>query len=307
MKRVLVLSFSDDKNKNILLDLINDSEKADAACVFVSHNIFLRAIRRWSLLYRLPGVGCWMGAWKHQIKEYDVVICIASSYSSAVLEWIHKKNPNAKLVNYYWDKISVANYPIIDSMAYENWSFDKKDCEKYGFQYNAQFFVNDLKLEKAKLTYDISFVGADREGKWQDRITFVDNCYDLFQQYGFCTYFYFVSKNPPFQRDYIYDKRLTEEEFYQVTAQSKVVLEIVQPEEEWLTLRPLLALSNMKKLITNNKWIKEERFYSKENVFILGEDENDRLFHFVNTPFVEIKEEDLKYYELEAWLERFCR
>lgn len=302
--KTLLLFFNDEKSKNILLDTINDSGFADARCALYSCNIFFRAIRKLILTYHLVGISFWLGDWKNKINEYDTIVCIASQFSPSILKWIHRKNSKAKLVNYYWDKISVSGYPIIEDNVYENWSFDKQDCLEYGLKYNAQFFLNDLKLKNDIIEYDISFVGADREGKWKNRIHTVDKAYQLFQQYGFHIFFYFVSKTED-TKEYIYENRLTEEQFYDVIAKSKIILEVVQPGMEWITLRPLLALSNGKKVITNNKHIKEEKFYLKENIFILGEDNEDELENFVYSPFKEIDVENMKYYELESWVYRF--
>ena len=84
-----------------------------------------------------------------------------------------------------------------------------------------------------------------------------------------------------------------------------MVVDIVEKEIQWQTLRPLLALTNKKKLITNNVGIRNEKYYSPDNIFILGEDDSEKLKDFVNSDFVSIDPNDLNYYNASSWLSRF--
>lgn len=70
-----------------------------------------------------------------------------------------------------------------------------------------------------------------------------------------------------------------------------------------MTQRPFLALSNNIKLVTNNKKIKDMDFYSPDNIFILEDDNISDLCDFLKNP-IDIKN-DLKYYSLSEWKERF--
>ena len=88
-------------------------------------------------------------------------------------------------------------------------------------------------------------------------------------------------------------------------AQGRVILDVVEQGAEWMTLRPLLALSNHKKVITNNHYIKKEKYYSRDNIFILGEDSDRTLKEFITSPFKEINESTLAYYSCREWVKRF--
>lgn len=120
---------------------------------------------------------------------------------------------------------------------------------------------------------------------------------------GFNIYFYYVSND--IDRHYKHLHRISEKEYHSIVGKSKTVLEIVQPGQEWMTLRPLLALSNEIKVITNNRLIENERFYSPDNIFIFGKDSIDRLENFINSEFKAIDSLNLKYYECQQWVKRF--
>lgn len=72
-----------------------------------------------------------------------------------------------------------------------------------------------------------------------------------------------------------------------------------------MSLRPMEALFFGKKLITNNPNIKRERLYHPDNVFIWGEDDIMQLHDFVMSPFHALPNELLRYYDINAWIERY--
>lgn len=302
---VLILFFNSPKNKNIILDSINMTEGFSAQCVFFDVPKILRMVRRLHIKSGLPGISIWFMSWKKKIAQYKKVICIASSYSNNILKWIKLKVPSSQLINYYWDRIDISNYPVIKCKEYVNWTFCKYDSEKYGMPYNPQFYVETMELPKSDLLYEVSFVGADRQGKWTERCKYVVKAYDMLKKHDLNLYFHLVTQSNNVPVEIKKDAFLTEHEYNGVVASSKAVLEIVQPGKEWITLRPLLALTNGKKVITNNRYISEELFYSKDNVFILGVDDESKISDFVNSSYVHIDRSRISYYELKQWGKRF--
>ena len=110
-----------------------------------------------------------------------------------------------------------------------------------------------------------------------------------------------IRKNRPFELK----KYLNEEEYYKVLMQSKAILDITEPGNEWLTLRPVEALYLGKKLITNNRFITEEKLYCKKNVFILGADPIGKLKDFIESGYEPMNQEIKDYYSALTWLNRF--
>lgn len=304
-KPVLLLSYNNADAENILMDAVNKSERVETRCTLKSHGILLRGIRRFMLDRGMPGAEIWLGDWRKRIHEYEVIVLTAARYTPGILHWIHKKNPQVRLINYYWDKVEISGYPIKESKEFENWSFDREDCKRYGFQYNPQYYSKHLSLPRGNEKYDVSFVGADREGTWPERADVVNKTYKLLKEHGFYTFFYFVTDNSKVEKEIIHKNRLSEKEFLKVTGSSKAVVDLVQPGKEWMTLRPFLALANGRKLITNYTGIQQYGFYDRNNIFILGMDTMERLKEFMETPFSVGKDGELKKYEVDVWAERF--
>ena len=65
------------------------------------------------------------------------------------------------------------------------------------------------------------------------------------------------------------------------------------------------ALFLEKKLITNNKDIKNYDFYNPSNIFILGENNIEDIKEFINKPYEKVEQKIIDYYDFEQWLSRF--
>ena len=285
--------------------MIQETGACDATCVLKSINRVLRFFRRIHLSMTSIGSGIWFENWKNSISSYDLVICIASRYSRNVLKWIKKHNSKCRCINYYWDSIEISEYPVHDDFSYENWSFYKRDCEKYKMMYNPQFFLDNMLFPCRHKIYDVSYVGADRNGKLKDRSNLVQKYYEIFETIGVKTYFYYVTNDDTVNENIKKERLIPEVEFYAICANSKAILDLVESKVNWLTFRPLLAIRNRIKVITNNRAIINELFYTSKNIFILGIDDDDKLLDFINSDFVEIDETKLAYYEFNTWLSRF--
>ncbi len=303
--RLVIFSQGYERKYTSVIEGLNSIEGVFAADNLKDQNLFLRVLRRIHILSKVPGIGFWLGDWKKVLPECDTLICMANMYSPYILRWVKKHYPNIRCINYFWDEIVVSGYPIIKTDEFENWSFCRGDCEQYGLNFNPQFYAGSTRLPELPAEYDVVFVGADREGKWKSRADELNKVLKLLKQEKLTSYIWFVSENPSVPEEVRKKKRLSEREYQTATAKAKAVLELVDLKNPWMTLRPLLALKNGKKVITNNPSIQKEKFYSPSNVFILGHDSDDKLKEFIDTPFEEISEEVLHYYEASEWIERF--
>ncbi|NLT08223.1 MAG: hypothetical protein GXY08_01805, partial [Ruminococcus sp.] len=72
-----------------------------------------------------------------------------------------------------------------------------------------------------------------------------------------------------------------------------------------LTLRNMEAIFNGKKQITDNTAIRKYNFYSRDNVFILGEDDFSKIEEFVRTPSLGYDRKIVNYYTFDEWIKRF--
>lgn len=303
MGKIVVLTFNKEKGDKYILEELNAVEGISAFPVLRDVNFFEKCVRRINFTLLPRHIDQWLSkTWKNQIKSDDIVICMAAFWSPTILKRIKSKF-NCRCINYYWDKINVAGYPVIYDKAYENWTFDLEDSKLYQMKYNPQFYVNDIQISNRKIKYDVMFVGADRNGKLENRVKMANECYRCMKKMGLTTYFHLLTNSDKADREIVHHESISMRNLLQIMRQSKSVLELVEPNEEWLTLRPFQALSNNVKLITNNKKIADYDFYSQQNIFVIGEDRWEDLAKFLNSPFEYVPA--LENYSVYNWRDRF--
>lgn len=301
---ICCLFFNQPGKENIFVDQMK--RKIATYCVLKNVGILGRAIRKIHIKTGLPGMHIWFTDWYKDIKKYDIIICVATEYSIPVLRWIRRKVSNeTRLINYYWDEIEISGYPIVYDKKFENWSFNKNNSDKYNMRYNPQFWIKTMNLETENCVYDVSCVAGDRNGKYAERTELVNKLYSLLCEKKLKSFFWYVSSSDLVKDEIKRDKDLTQREFLECIKKSKSIIELTEKDNPWITQRTLYALSNKKKLITNNYYIIDEKFYNSNNIFIIGRDDLNNLESFIKSPFQNIEEEALTWYELEEWIKRF--
>lgn len=275
-------------NKKYFLENIKEMQK------YYSFNFdFLKILSlklmkksKFSLLFKL----C-LGKWKKTINNYDMVILFDDEYDIEISRYIRRKNKKIKIILWYWNPVSsYVNGAHETDCVDEIWTYNKFDAEKYNFKYNTQFYIKE-NLENKKMKYDIVFCGKNK-GR-EDNIL---NVQKEIEKENLICYFKIVNS----KKDYISYK-----DYLDLILSSKCILDYNNEEIAPLTLRPLEALFYNKKLVTNNKDIKNYDFYNSNNIFILGEDKLENLKDFLDREYVEIDKEIIENYSYNKWIQRF--
>jgi len=264
---------------------------------FKKVNFLEKFLRKFSFITNI-GLYFWFSDWKKNIKGANVIIIFATNRYDFI-EYIAKKNSNARIIVWYWNPVFRCFDP--EKLKYKNieyWSFDKDDCNKYKLNYNTTFYFDNIELKKNIIKNDVIFLGADK-----GRYAKLKEIEELLQSYDLSTNFHVVpdkgEENPNNIQPLSYKKYL------ELISSSKVILDYLQEGQKGLTLRPMESIFFKKKLITNDINIRNENFYLKENIFIIGVDKNESLKSFVNLPYVDIDKEIVQHYDFNNWIERF--
>lgn len=199
---------------------------------------------------------------------------------------------------YYWiwnplrgDKKVVRNIQVLKKMGVEIHTFDKKDASMYNLQFDNQFFpiMSNMNYEPPVIEQDFYFVGFAK-----DRRPLIDEIKNNLSNFRFK--FIVAEKN---------DDCITYEESIENIKRSNCIVEIVQGEQNGLTLRSLESLTFKKKLFTNNKSIINYPFYCHENVFIFGTDDINRIQEFIESPWKEIPLKIIREFDVNEWIKNF--
>lgn len=236
-------------------------------------------------------------------KEYDYVfICQAEATPMSFLRVVRNMNPNARLVLMLWDSVAnkVNTLEKLDLFD-EVFSFDKKDCDKFGLTFRPLFFdkeYEELSKAETEFVYDLFFVGTVHS----DRYLILNEVRQQFEKNNLNVFYflYIPSKIMYYQRKLLTSElkgsEITDFSFIglpseQLTAklkQSKAVVDIQHPKQTGLTMRTIEMLGANKKIITTNKDIQHYDFYHQNNICIVDRNSVVVPAEFMTAPYVPV-------------------
>lgn len=235
-----------------------------------------------------------IGNWKDEIDSTDIFIMFDSHYSRDIANYIKYINPSSKIYFYFWNIITDKNKHFFDENVVDQfWTFDSEDAKKYSINYNPQFYTRNITLNQSGVIMDTFFLGREKNRK---EITCGIN--DTLDKLGLNAKVYLIPNG---------DTLYSYPSYLEKVAQSKSILDIINPNQSGLTLRCMESLFFQKKLITNNLRISEYDFYNPQNIFILGKDNDGKLLEFINSDYIGVDEEVVANYDYSNWVKRFTK
>ena len=287
--KTLLLIEADPKADIFFNDWISRGYKADV--LFKRKNKILRAIRRYWLKYNLPFSYLWYNKWFNELSDYDAVIIHMSRLTRFMPFIIRRKYPKIRIICWYWNTVNSESVPIKkDDDKIEYWSFDDIDCENYLLNKNIQYYCEPMTLNKKEPESDIYFIGRSK-----GRQSKIDLVKELAENKGFRCDFNVVDDDDIIPYSEVKDKLL----------KTRCVLEINKKDQIGFTLRAMESLFYEIKLVTDNKLIINEPFYNKDNVFVLGLDDNDDMKSFFDKPYNHSVDKFKKDYDIDRWFNNF--
>lgn len=187
--------------------------------------------------------------------------------------WIRYKQKGIKVVLFLFDSIELGFMQYFQKKILDYikrgfidvvYSFDRNDCSKYGFLYWEQVCTPIPYQKNNSVDIDLYFAGRDK-----GRYDLISSIASKAVSKGFR----FVCRMPDLNtkksgklKDLLHEcfkeELLTYNEILLEEQQSNCLLDIVQQGQTGLTWRVIEALYYNKKLITNNKSVKNNRYYN---------------------------------------------
>ena len=265
-------------------------------------------IRLFNKVGLLPRLFLFNHKWVRQLKNNDAIVIFDGDSINKVAESILKKFPTKKIIVWYWNPISKAALlpKELDERINSVWTYDSYDSKKYKINLNSQFYFKELvpiNSEKHMMKRDVFFVGADK-GREKE----LKKLGNIFTEENIKFYFHLTKLWNSEKQSDSYSAPLSYPEVILNIIESKAILDLVgDKRQEGMSLRPLESLFLKKKLITNNIFIKKEKMYDPNNVFILGVDDLHQLKDFLRKDYLVQKSYDelIKYYDFREWSKRF--
>lgn len=238
----------------------------------------------------------------------DKVICFDTHTNPSYLSWICRKYRDKRVILWFWNPLgSSAQLDLMPRKA-EIWSYSREDCRKYGLQFNTAFYFDDLAREAASspsIQNDIPHVFF--AGREKGRESFLSSFRQTVLDKGAAAEIH-IMKNKGGLLDHSpgREKCMTYAEMINCIRKADILLDYSSDPDAGLSLRPMEALFWNKKLITNNRSIRNYDFYYPDNIYLLGEDSRD-LGDFIHSPGRLVPDHIKNQYLLSSWLKRFDR
>lgn len=276
-----------------------------------------KVIRKLHFKLNLPLKKIWLDKKKVEnfsFKKEDIVIFFDYT-NTKYIELLKEKFSNSQKIFWLWNKETEKNIKNIKKITCNIWTFDINDSIEYNLNYTSQFYWRKSQQnKKCETKTDIFFIGINK-GRlkiicdFDKKIKGVKQLFVLKEKYSlkdfFMSFFWEYKK-------YIIKKELKYEEVLKLISESKCLLEINKKNQKGITLRTLEAVFFQKKLITNNKKMKEYDFYNPKNIYILENTEfsNEEIIKvekFLNEKSEIIDEKILENYTFESWIKKILK
>lgn len=195
------------------------------------------------------------------------------SFSRKFLVYLKKRFRNARICFMFTNPVDEYNRskinkvkPYYDAII----TFFSRDADQQGFLFMPLQPVRIPVYEpKAEFCSDVFFVGKDK-----DRLDELLKCYEKFTETGLKCDFHIVDV-PESKQKYTnvisYNKRIPYSEVLEREASSKCILEILQDNDDYISMRAAEAFSYGKKLITNSSAYRQYSFYDPDRIWILDD------------------------------------
>lgn len=148
-------------------------------------------------------------------------------------------------------------------------SFDRKDCEKYGYIYHPTIYSRPNLIKEYTVSSDAFFVGSYTPERYKKLVQLHES---ITKNKG-KTDFHIIGV-PRSEKRIIgieYNHQMNYSEVIRRSLSSNCVVEIMNPGQTGLTLRAMEAVCLNKKLVTDNRSVSELDYYSKGFVQIIDQ------------------------------------
>jgi hypothetical protein len=246
-------------------------------------------------------------------KEYSHVLVIKGTIlDEEFMITLREFFPDANFIMYQWDSTLTHNSFMRIANFFDNvFTFDMNDSNDYNFEYLPLFFsgLYENLTKKINPEFDLVFVGEFYPDS--DRLTLVKKIAHYMEEqnlnfyYSLRVEFFALLKFILFRQLKLRDLphisvgRISQDRVIDLYSNSSAVLDIEHLKQNGLTIRSMEVLGAGLKLITTNKNIIYEDFFSKKSIVVLDrENINLDITFFNNDQIAPID----KKYSLKSWL-----
>ena len=300
--KVLFLDSGNDQMNEIFRRERSKIKNCNSQCIYkngIKRGYLFKIIQFFGYYFFSPILYIIYGEWKKEIDQYDIFIIPSRRPSKYAARMIKKRKK--RVIIWYWNSVSKSemNPLYCQKRGYETWSFDINDCKKYGMKFGDTYYFELPYTKKINEKNDIFYIGINKPGREE----FINNIKKYLNQKNISNKIILCEDNNKSKKEINNDKMDYEQVLNEVV-NSKAILEINKTGQSGLSLRPMECIFFQKKLITNNKNIKDYYAYDDNNTLIIDGNNFDEIEPFLQRKTEPSSLDKKKYYSFEGWLNR---
>lgn len=191
-------------------------------------------------------------------------------YDSRYINFLRRKFVNAKVVFYAINSSDTIGKKYV-AFVNDNYdyavTFDKEDSAKYGWIYYSGVY-SMIERKDCQIKYDVFFAGNNA-----GRLEQLHSIYKYLSERGIkcCFYINGVPENEMLKdSDIIYNKKLSYDEIMNADQETNCILEVLRENQKGTTLRMAESILLGKKIITNNRNVRDERYFDESRMLIFA-------------------------------------
>lgn len=283
-----------------------------------------------TLAYRLKNPFFRTAFTKEVLKEignrrFDILFAVGGFCAKKkLLEILKKRNPQLTTRIFFWDSFCYWKISKQRKWFDKSFSFDPVDCRKYpDLIYQPDFYIGSHTASPG-YTYDISHIGASHifayhrmpvlwkfkkeleEKQLKSYLTVVETRKPADLKFKLlaltsCKWRKYRNTVKHYEKmqPLVTRRRIPYGDVVDIESRSRCIVDIPPARQAGITIRALEAIAAGKKLITTNRHIKEQAFYTPENIAILDTEHPQVDAGFI---YSESKNTNIEYLRLDNWL-----
>lgn len=215
-------------------------------------------------------------------------------------------DPKVKKIIWYWnvlrrwwgpncsDSKIKEDLIILKNLGFKICSFDKYEATSNNILFHNTVYRFPINQSSKKIEYDFYFLGEAK-----DRKELIHSIKDTLLEKGYTCNFIVIDA---------YKDRISYEENIANLQNCRCIVDIVNPNQQGVTLRPLEATFFGKKLLTNSKRDAIIDLYNENNMLLIDQNNNwsDKINHFFTLPVV-TDQKLLNKYDINFWAENIIK
>ena len=200
--------------------------------------------------------------------DSDSIIVFDGHARPEFLTWLAVNNPRKRMIFWCWNTVKEIEKNLrLQSIphVYEIWSYSERDCIKYSLMHNTTFYWSKFsKMPEVEKEIDLYFVGKDK-GRYKK----IKEIEEQLSSSGIKCFFQIIPTHILKTKKELC-RRIPYEQVLKNISKAKGILDIEVTSTAGPSLRSIEAAFFNKKLVTDNKEVKNMKFYDPRNIFIMG-------------------------------------